>query len=602
MKWVLMYSKLKILCVCFLFFSTFSNGYALDKKQPIVDELQILIDVSGSMKHNDPYNLRIPAVKLLVNLLPNGTKAGIWLFAENTKVLVETGVVNDQWKKKALSRVRKIHSAGLFTNIEDAIQNSAKEWFASSEQQNRNLILLTDGMVDISKDIMQSAESRERVMVDQIPLLQQAGVKVQAIALSSHADEDLLNKLAFNTNGWSETAESADQLQKVFFKMFKKAVPQDTVPIKGNMFTIDKAINEFSVLIFKDLGALDTQLIAPDNSKIDGSVKNKNVAWLNEKNYDLITIKKPKAGNWKIFAKMDPDNQVMIVTDLKLQVDDFPSHISEKESLELMAYFTDQQQLISRDDFLSLIDISIEKTDPLGAKKVWEMNPVSDKQGLFSQTIGATFAKGKHSIKIIANGKTFQRESVHTIEVIESPIVIETTVNNEQRTVSLKMIADEKVINTEMMAVQVIISQIGKADENQVIEKTADGWELVVAAPELGESKVINFSVMAKTVEGLSTSPDIKPIVIEDGLFATVEEPVINPVEEVELEVVPEDTAAKTEEKELLVEEEEPVSWGIVSAIVGVVNIVFIVAGFFLFKFLKKKGIEEQEQLLGRLG
>ena len=94
----------------------------------------------------------------------------------------------------------------------------------------------------------------------------------------------------------------------------------------------------------------------------------------------------------------------------------------------------------------------------------------------------------------------------------------------------------------------------------------------------------------------------IQDIVIEDGLFATVEEPVINPVEEVELEVVPEDTAVKTEEKELLGEQEEPVSWGIVLAIVGGVNIVFIVAGFFLFKFLKKKGIEEREQLLGRLG
>ena len=369
------------------------------------------------------------------------------------------------------------------------------------------------------------------------------------------------------------------------------------------MFTIDKAINEFSVLIFKDSGALETQLIAPDNSKIVSSVKNKNVAWLNEKNYDLITVKKPMAGNWKIIAKMDPDNQVMIVTDLKLQVDDFPSHISEKESLELMAYFTDQQQLISRDDFLSLVDISIEQTDPQGAKKVWEMNPVSDKQGLFSQTIGATFGKGKHTIKIIADGKTFKREKIQTIQVVDSPIKIETEVNQEQRAVSLKLIADEKIINTEMMAVQVVISQIGKADENQVMEKTADGWGLVVAAPapELGASKVINFSVMAKTLKGDSVSPDIKPFVIEDSLFPKVEGLVNIPVEEV-VQVVESKIAVPENEEKGLPVEEESVSWGIVLAIVGGVNIVFIVAGFFLFKFLKKKGIEEQEQLLGRLG
>ncbi|NOR70766.1 MAG: hypothetical protein GQ532_13910 [Methylomarinum sp.] len=267
-----------------------------------------------------------------------------------------------------------------------------------------------------------------------------------------------------------------------------------------------------------------------------------------------------------------------------------------------MAYFTDQQQLISRDDFLSLVDISIEQTDPQGAKKVWEMNPVSDKQGLFSQTIGATFGKGKHTIKIIADGKTFKREKIQTIQVVDSPIKIETEVNQEQRTVSLKLIADEKIINTEMMAVQVIISQIGKVDENQVMEKTADGWGLVVAAPELGASKVINFSVMAKTLKGDSVSPDIKPFVIEDGLFPKVEGLVNIPVEEVEQVVESKVAAPENEEKGLPVEEEEPVSWGIVLAIVGGVNIVFIVAGFFLFKFLKKKGIEEQEQLLGRLG
>lgn len=603
MKWILMYSKLKFICVCFLFILAVSNGYAIDKKQspPPVDELQILIDVSGSMKHNDPHNLRIPAVKLLVNLLPHGTKAGIWLFAENTKVLVETGVVNAQWKKKALSRIRKIHSAGLFTNIEDAIQNAAQPWFASSEQQNRNLILLTDGMVDVSKDIMQSAESRERIMVEQVSLLQQAGVKVQAIALSSHADVGLLNKLAFNTNGWSEMAESADQLQKVFFKMFKKALPQDSVPIKGNMFAIDKAINEFSVLIFKDQGALETQLIAPDNSKIVSSVKTKNVAWLSEVQYDLITIKKPKAGNWRIVAKMDPDNQVMIVTDLKLQVDDFPSHIAEKESLELMAYFTDQQQLISRDDFLSLINISIEQTDSRGAKKVWKMNSVEDKQGLFSQRVGETFGKGKHTIKIIADGKTFKREKVQTIQVVDSPIKIETEVNQELREVKLKLVADQKVINTEMMAVQVVISQIGIADENQAMEKTADGWELVVAAPELGASKVINFSVMAKTLKGDSISPDIKPFMIEESLFFKDDELLDIAVEEVKQEDESKDEVPEDEEV-LPIEEEEPVNWGIVSAIVGGVNIIFIVAGFFLFKFLKKKKIEEQAQLLGRLG
>jgi len=599
MNWILMYSKLKILCIIFLFFSGVSNGYALDKKPRTMDELQVLIDVSGSMKHNDPHNLRIAAVKLLVNLLPEGTKAGIWLFAEDSKVLVEMGEVNEQWKKKALSRIKRIHSAGLFTHIENAIKKSAQAWFESSEQQNRNLILLTDGVVDVSKDIMQSAESRERVLVELVPLLQQAGVNIQAIALSRHADVALLDKLAFDTNGWSETAESAEQLQKIFFKMFKKAIPQDTVPIKDNMFTVDEAINEFSVLVFKSTAAYATQLITPDNKKIRSDKKENNVAWVNEKNYDLITIKKPQPGNWRIVAKIDPDNQVMIVTDLKFQVDDIPSYISAKDAVDLMAFFTEQQQLISRGDFLSLIDISVEQTDPLGVKKQWKMQPVPGKEGLFSQTIAANFAAGKHTIKIIADGKTFQRESIKTIKVVDSPIVVEKQVNQAEGTVTLKLIPDESLVNTNMMTVQAVINQTGKAVEKRIIEKIEGKWELVVAAPELEGSKVINFSVMAHTVQGLAISPDIKPVLIEDSLFSGVKAGGVEAVAEVEPEIISElDVIA---EEQPPVAEDEAVNWGLTSAIALAVNSVLLVAGFFLFKFIKKKEQEKQQQLLGRL-
>ena len=43
-----------------------------------VDDIRILIDVSGSMKQNDPANLRIPALKLINGLIPSGSRAGVW--------------------------------------------------------------------------------------------------------------------------------------------------------------------------------------------------------------------------------------------------------------------------------------------------------------------------------------------------------------------------------------------------------------------------------------------------------------------------------------------------------------------------------------------
>ena len=568
-------------------------------------ELQILIDVSGSMKNTDPNNLRIPAVKLIINLLPDGTKAGIWLFAQNTEALVETGIVNEQWKNKALEKLKEIHSQGLFTNIEDAIQTSAQNWFNSSSEQQRNMILLTDGMVDISKDIMQSAESRERIMVDLVPLLQQAGAKLYTIALSENADAELLNKLALDTNGWSETAQSAVQLQKIFFEMFKKAVPQDIVPLKDNAFTVDASIKEFSVLVFKAADAPATQLVTPENVIISHADQVDNVSWLDEKNYDLVTIKNPEAGEWKIVAEMDPDNQVMIVTDLKFQLDDFPNYISINESFDLIAYFTDQQQLISREDFLSLINISIQQIDKQGRKNEWKMMPVEQKAGFFSKTIEPVLGKGIHTITVLADGKTFERERVLTIEVVGSPVVVETDINQSERTVRLTLIPDQTIINTEMMTIQATITQSGKDAEVQIVDEKEGQWELVVDAPAEGDSKTVSFSIMAKTVQGSSILPDIKPVVIDDSLFPkAVSESVSKPDEEKTLEekkaeeIVQDESNDQTKDA---VEEKKPVNWVKTSVIVIAINIVSIIVIFLLYRFMKKKAVNKQAQLLERL-
>ena len=333
------------------------------------------------------------------------------------------------------------------------------------------MILLTDGVVDISKDIMQSAESRDNIISKQIPLLQQSGVQVHTIALSDEADTELLDKLASDTNGWFETAQSAEQLQKVFFKTFKQAIKLDTVPIVGNTFLIDTTVKEFSVLIFKQLGAKATQLITPDKTKINASSKEKSVSWLNEKSYDLVTIKQPKEGEWKIQAKMDPENEVMVITDLKLVVEGVPNQLSIKEMFDLRGFFTDQKVLVSRKVFLDLIDISVY----LDEDKKLKMSPVSGRAGLFSQKIEG-LKKGRHTLKIVADGKTFKREFIKTIEVKDSYISVEKDIKLAERTVKITLSPDITMIDAEKMTVEAKISQIGQTTRVKMLDKKGGQW------------------------------------------------------------------------------------------------------------------------------
>ena len=87
-----------------------------------VSDVRVLIDVSGSMKQNDPNNLRAPALRMLVGLMPEDAKSGVWTFARFVNMLVPWRDVNDNWRDEAEKDSRQIHSYGLFTNIEQALK------------------------------------------------------------------------------------------------------------------------------------------------------------------------------------------------------------------------------------------------------------------------------------------------------------------------------------------------------------------------------------------------------------------------------------------------------------------------------------------------
>lgn len=143
-------------------------------EEKIVD-LRVLIDVSGSMKKNDPANLRAPALRLLVGLLPDGSQAGVWSFGEYVNPLVKVGKVDNRWKQKARKASKRINSKELYTDIEQAILTAVADWRRPNPKYNRNVIVLTDGLVDVDKDPMISQESRRRITDEMLPQLAKGG-------------------------------------------------------------------------------------------------------------------------------------------------------------------------------------------------------------------------------------------------------------------------------------------------------------------------------------------------------------------------------------------------------------------------------------------
>ena len=84
-------------------------------------DVRVLIDVSGSMKKTDPQNLRKPAVDLIVRLLPDKSRAGIWTFGNDVNMLMPHKPVDENWRKQAAPKANQINSVAMFTNIGKAL-------------------------------------------------------------------------------------------------------------------------------------------------------------------------------------------------------------------------------------------------------------------------------------------------------------------------------------------------------------------------------------------------------------------------------------------------------------------------------------------------
>ena len=219
------------------------------------------------------------------------------------------------------------------------------------------------------------------------------------------------------------------------------------------------------------------------------------------------------------------------------------------------------------------------------------------KQGFFSHSLAGELKPGRHTLKIIADGKTFKREVIKTIEVMESLVIMEKELDLNARTVMIKLRPAHPTINIDRSVITVNISQTGKKFESHEMDKVKGLWQLLVKVPKRGQSKIVNFSVMTTTTQGDIISPNISPLIIDERLFDKVstKEPSSEPIKR--------DTNIPNKDQKIDDNEglSPPVNWIETSLVVVAINIFLIISCFFGFKFVKKQVTNKQAQLLSRL-
>ncbi len=324
-----------LLLACLLFLVA-GSGVA----QPVEEnpDVRVIIDVSGSMRTNDPDQLAASALELLALLLPEGTSAGVWTFGERVDSPLPLGEVDAAWRAEAAALRPALVDYQQYTDIEAAVREAAE----APANGWRHLVLLTDGVIDLppargAKPGVDVA-SRRTLLQELAPALAARGVVVHAIAFSDAADLALVERLSRATGGLPALAQSPESLLSAFVDIVERIFPADRVPLADGRFSIEPGVEAFSALLFHESDAAPLTLVAPDGTRHDAQHPPHDGHWQVAPLFDLLRVPDPAPGEWRIEGEVGSDSRIGVVGAVSLQLAPLPAVLHPGLALPLEAW------------------------------------------------------------------------------------------------------------------------------------------------------------------------------------------------------------------------------------------------------------------------
>ncbi|GAB2794292.1 hypothetical protein GCM10027040_20690 [Halomonas shantousis] len=474
-----------------------------DGKAP---DVRLVIDVSGSMKVNDPGNLRVGALELAVSLLPPNARGGLWLFGTNVRNPLPSSQVNDEWRQRALSLSSRLSNYQQFTDIEAAIRQAAEAPPASGE---RHLIVLTDGVVDLpaqgGNKAARDAASRNALIETLAPRLAGQDVVIHPIALSNKADLALFERLAQETGGLAAVAETPEALLRAFLDVLDRILPADQVPLENQRFTIDDEIDAFTALLFHDPEAPPVVLVAPDGQRYSFDDHPDRIQWRSDSRYDLIKVPSPQQGEWRIEGELGGDSRIAVTSSLVLRSNALPATLYQGFAVPLDVWLENEGQALTTDALPDDLTLRAEMRSLDG--DIQEAVNLSQEGAHFRGQLPGAGELGNARLALIAESDAFSRQQIQGVNVIPA---ITATLSENQRQVGLQaQHPDLSTANTEIRA-----RLLGETLETHVIG--AREWRIDL--PEIDPTRSVPLELEATvTLDGKTRTLNLPDVRLNPG-------------------------------------------------------------------------------------
>jgi uncharacterized protein (TIGR03503 family) len=136
---------------------------------------------------------------------------------------------------------------------------------------------------------------------------------------------------------YSLSASQDDRkLDRTEIEYYQNDNKTNQIPYFDNRFRIDSELDEITLIFYRKSGSKPIILIRPDGSKIrvNGFDREK-IQWYDDSTFDMIKIKKPMPGPWQAVGDILPNSQILIVSDIKINVDPLPDTAFSGETLKI---------------------------------------------------------------------------------------------------------------------------------------------------------------------------------------------------------------------------------------------------------------------------
>lgn len=384
-------------------------------KESSAIEAILVLDSSGSMKRNDPKNLRIPAAKLFISLLSPQDSVGVISFSDQGyPVIGLTPLNSNDSSNRLFQAVEKISSKGAYTNLHDALDKAHGLLLKSgAENVKRYIILMSDGKMDVGDQARDKTLTR-RITQELLPRLQQDNIRVYSIAFTEASDITLLQAVAQESKGMFSLAKTDKDLHGVFTSIFESSKNPDMLPVEGGQFVADETIDEVSIVASKENSSIEILLQDPNEKRYSNNDKPENMKWFASENFDLITISKPSQGTWQLLSTEDK-NKAYIITDLGLDTNITDSDLPLNSELSIQLWLVRAGETVMQEDLLVNTQFTLELEQPNGIVTSYtlhdngKLGDAKANDGIYT-TLTEFFKQGQYQLRLIAKSQTFQRE------------------------------------------------------------------------------------------------------------------------------------------------------------------------------------------------